>query len=157
MLKIRRPLGHLIFNMGITIPGKTVFLIEMPPRLSTEFDEVTCCIHSNYSIQLIVWRHNCAGFRLFHDWVLCLFQICDLFLLICVNKGAIVWHICGESPFHWWFPFINNVQCGAREVYSCVVRQIDLWFGLLDIEQIARWFKIHKSKNRGELTMAGNN
>ena len=28
MLKIRRPLGRLIFNMGIAIPGKTIFLIE---------------------------------------------------------------------------------------------------------------------------------
>ena len=33
MLKIRRPLGRLIFNMGIAIPGKTVFLIEMAPRI----------------------------------------------------------------------------------------------------------------------------
>ena len=32
MLKIRRPLGRLIFNMGIVTPGKTVFLIEMAPR-----------------------------------------------------------------------------------------------------------------------------
>ena len=32
MLKIRRPLGRLIFNMAIAIPGKTVFLIEMAPR-----------------------------------------------------------------------------------------------------------------------------
>ena len=30
--KIRRPLGRLIFNMGIAIPGKTVFLIETAPR-----------------------------------------------------------------------------------------------------------------------------
>ena len=35
MLKIRRPLGRLIFNMGIAIPGKTVFLIETVPRLLT--------------------------------------------------------------------------------------------------------------------------
>ena len=34
MLKIRRPLGRLIFNMGIAIPGKTVFLIETAPRIS---------------------------------------------------------------------------------------------------------------------------
>ena len=34
MLKIRRPLGRLIFNMGIAIPGKTVFLIETAPRFS---------------------------------------------------------------------------------------------------------------------------
>ena len=33
MLKIRRPLGRLIFNMGIAIAGKTVFLIETAPRL----------------------------------------------------------------------------------------------------------------------------
>ena len=32
MLKIRRPLGRLIFNMGIAIPGKTVFLIETAAR-----------------------------------------------------------------------------------------------------------------------------
>ena len=32
MLKIRRPLGRLIVNMGIAIPGKTVFLIETAPR-----------------------------------------------------------------------------------------------------------------------------
>ena len=32
MLKIRRPLGRLIFNMGIAIPGKTVFLIETAPK-----------------------------------------------------------------------------------------------------------------------------
>ena len=31
MLKIRRPLGRLIFNMGITIPSETVFLIETAP------------------------------------------------------------------------------------------------------------------------------
>ena len=34
MLKIRRPLGRLIFNMGIAIPGKTVFLIETAPRIT---------------------------------------------------------------------------------------------------------------------------
>ena len=33
MLKIRRPTGRLIFNMGIPIPGKTVFYIETGPRL----------------------------------------------------------------------------------------------------------------------------
>ena len=33
MLKIRRPLGRLIFNMGMAIPGKTVFLIETAPSM----------------------------------------------------------------------------------------------------------------------------
>ena len=35
MLKIRRPLGRLIFNMGIAIPGETVFLIETAPSVLT--------------------------------------------------------------------------------------------------------------------------
>ena len=34
MLKIRRPLRRLIFNMGIAIPGKTIFLIETAPCIS---------------------------------------------------------------------------------------------------------------------------
>ena len=38
MLNIRRPLGRLIFNMGITIPGKTVFLIETAPRCTWQID-----------------------------------------------------------------------------------------------------------------------
>ena len=33
MLKIRRPLGRLIFNMGIAIPGKPSFLLRRPPGL----------------------------------------------------------------------------------------------------------------------------
>ena len=44
MLKIRRPLGRLIFNMGIAIPGKTVFLIETAPL----FHRITC-------IERLVW------------------------------------------------------------------------------------------------------
>ena len=41
MLKIRRPLGRLIFNMGIAIPGKTVFLIETAPRVASKYFDVT--------------------------------------------------------------------------------------------------------------------
>ena len=37
MLKIRRPLGRLIFNMGIAIPGKTVFLIETAPWAPSQY------------------------------------------------------------------------------------------------------------------------
>ena len=47
MLKIRRPLGRLIFNMGIAIPGKTVF---PPDRLQTiiwtNADPVQWCIYA---------------------------------------------------------------------------------------------------------------
>ena len=39
MLKIRRPLWRLIFNMGIAIPGKNVFLIETAPSFQTNCPE----------------------------------------------------------------------------------------------------------------------
>ena len=49
MLKIRRPLGRLIFNMGIAIPGKTVFLIETAPCLFwmnwLQFGLAWFCLH----------------------------------------------------------------------------------------------------------------
>ena len=41
MLKIRRPLGRLIFNMGIAIPGKTVFLIETAPCCGEDFRTIS--------------------------------------------------------------------------------------------------------------------
>ena len=56
MLKIRRPLGRLIFNMGIAIPGKTVFLIETAAwiiagilssvALGTNISEIVVEIHT---------------------------------------------------------------------------------------------------------------
>ena len=51
MLKIRRPLGRLIFNMGIAMPGKTVFLIETGP----------CCIEV---ITIVMTGHKFCQFRI---------------------------------------------------------------------------------------------
>ena len=52
MLKIRRPLGRLIFNMGIAIPGKTVFLIETAPCMQ--------CIRSVTNLFPIPQSHRMA-------------------------------------------------------------------------------------------------
>ena len=49
MLKIRRPLGRLIFNMGIAIPGKTVFLIETAPWLHVN-------LRLDFRIALLVYK-----------------------------------------------------------------------------------------------------
>ena len=48
MLKIRRPLGRLIFNMGIAIPGKTVFLIETAPICFASFISRNSKIDGNH-------------------------------------------------------------------------------------------------------------
>ena len=52
MLKIRRPLGRLIFNMGIAIPGKTVFLIETAPWWFSHSDENAMLIYFIYILNL---------------------------------------------------------------------------------------------------------
>ena len=85
MLKIRRPLGRLIFNMGIAIPGKTVFLIETAPRFlhttvnnTQSRSELRCiskarswikvCIGHKYvciyevGCQIVAWRVDTSSF-----------------------------------------------------------------------------------------------
>ena len=49
MLKIRRPLGRLIFNMGNAIPGKTVFLIETAPWVFRTI------LTQEYGHRLLLW------------------------------------------------------------------------------------------------------
>ena len=51
MLKIRRPLGRLIFNMGIAIPGKTVFLIETAPWVTWQENSIGADSESLFSAQ----------------------------------------------------------------------------------------------------------
>ena len=55
MLKIRRPLGRLIFNMGIAIPGKTVFLIETAPRTCYNYNW-----HADYISRIFIVKHLVA-------------------------------------------------------------------------------------------------
>ena len=74
MLKIRRPLGRLIFNMGIAIPGKTVFLIETAPwvLLSPGGPHVG-------TMNLAMWVYQ-ERLSLYWDWTLIL--IISLSLII---------------------------------------------------------------------------
>ena len=56
MLKIRRPLGRLIFNMGIAIPGKTVFLIETAPRGHFVMHPDKSDAHKHYTVKHVGWK-----------------------------------------------------------------------------------------------------
>ena len=90
MLKIRRPLGRLIFNMEIAIPGKTVFLIETAPRkvgLSYKRPENFCLIKEIESIIIVVMvRKNYVKHMKF-----------------CIQD----WACCGLEPVHdWTFPWL---------------------------------------------------
>ena len=69
MLKIRRPLGRLIFNMGIAIPGKTVFLIETAPSSGPlkSIEILKTRIEITTWISTSVLTHPCLSFN--DGWV----------------------------------------------------------------------------------------
>ena len=54
MLKIRRPWGRLIFNIGIAIPGKTVFLIETAPRILVCFEHSDVYMYSIFAYKIFI-------------------------------------------------------------------------------------------------------
>ena len=65
MLKIRRPTGRLIFNMGIPLPGKTVFYIETGPRpLAISWgnhggdENISKCFHNKWCIKRNILINN---------------------------------------------------------------------------------------------------
>ena len=73
MLKIRRPLGRLIFNMGIAIPGKTVFLIETAPSKLNEFWTSAIRIKQEYTTWAMLYDYierqdysSTCGYHLIH-------------------------------------------------------------------------------------------
>ena len=71
MLKIRRPLGHLIFNMGIAIPGKTVFLIETAPWVSRSPQSsvwLTVTEDQSKLVQVMAWCRQATSHCLSQCW-----------------------------------------------------------------------------------------
>ena len=91
MLKIRRPLGRLIFNMGIAIPGKTVFLIETAP----------CCFVHNATLE--TWNRalsgnkNCLFWRFFFKFIWIILYWINGHLLGRSNLKVIVSWKCIEA------------------------------------------------------------
>ena len=69
MLKIRRPLGRLIFNMGIAIPGKTVFLIETAPWFLADFIVQRMSLWNRYSVKDSSSPFYYHGLTLIPAWI----------------------------------------------------------------------------------------
>ena len=61
ILKIRRPLGRLIFNMGIVTPGKTVFLIETAPGPGPSCSQLYWYVDNicRNDIDYFIWHVHC--------------------------------------------------------------------------------------------------
>ena len=115
MLKIRRPLGRLIFNMGIATPGKTVFLIETAPRWafrSRQFEIFGCHILSLQTQDTVAFKNlervapghfvlNRFSINLFSYRVYVMVQIDDPYIRPLLTREA--WSHGGvgvETPNH---------------------------------------------------------
>ena len=98
MLKIRRPLGRLIFNMGIAIPAKTVFLIETAPWIT---------VHEKLSSFIRHVRYLSNGLYIFYSnlWNLS----SDIWAWLIVANGNV--------RCVWWFSWIwiNSLAPGRFE------------------------------------------
>ena len=89
MLKIRRPLGRLIFNMGIAIPGKIVFLIETPPSCRCEHTHVHSIVQ-NIESYFRLYR-NIANDVIMERRVNSVEHLCDYTFPIPQTKTPMTW------------------------------------------------------------------
>ena len=90
MLKIRRPLGRLIFNMGIAIPGKTVFLIETAPCIVRHLKQVK-------SARRRYWNCHWTTFGL-----TCFFYVLRRAVCLCQMLQDITWEIGTPREYLSW-------------------------------------------------------
>ena len=89
MLKKRRPHDRLIFNMGIPIPGKTVFYIETGP-----------CVFSSH----VVYSYMCAFVLVLHDTNYALIQF--------------HWNLSWNYDVNIWLDSISKIEVNKIKAYS---------------------------------------
>ena len=111
MLKIRRPLGRLIFNMGIAIPGKTVFLTETAPSNTT----LDVLFNVSLNKQL---NSKVAGDLRCHE------AHATVFKISAVSKISF-------GPLPWWAKFCKDHKISAladplvhQNLYKFVIKKI---------------------------------
>ena len=86
MLKIRRPVGRLIFNMGIAIPSKTVFLIETAPWSPLQHAELMYYMNRRRHLSVL-------SMQLIYYNLLFLLWLCDEVFAVPLLL-SIFWHFC---------------------------------------------------------------
>ena len=126
MLKIRRPLGRLIFNMGIAIPGKTVFLIETAPSSGM----VQC---------LVTLVTQCRS-------QLCTAKVCNKMsnIGISVLRAIPTWNVRKRDYYNWMcFFFHSKHNCigpekGVKQLAVLVLYPCEL----LQLEKVNGWVSI---------------
>ena len=134
MLKIRRPIGRLIFNMGIAIPGKAVFLIETPPWYLLPMSII-------FAVQLIIETSHEQRKCLFNS----LFRLTTKISKLYINrwfphKGPVMRRAC---PCH--YIIIQWHKTEQPDIISIsIILFPDVRFSLLPFKQIASYFDVWK-------------
>ena len=123
MLKIRRPLGRLIFNMGIAIPGKTVFLIETAPWsfclwVVAKMANDTLCF--NIRKMHVLRKYKMMKCIPFLTWVSC-------FIFLSVKHLQVFWKIIHTSLWQ----AAQQVSFGLLLYFSTLVSLSFVFFRLL--------------------------
>ena len=95
MLKIRRPLGRLIFNMGIAIPGKTVFLIETTPSW--------LLYHPLLGISLLIRLQRHPSFK----------------FVVCSEEFLFEFLFCLGESYGWWIPSVPSDMTYDPHLFHC--------------------------------------
>ena len=109
MLKIRRPLGRLIFNMGIAIPGKTVFLIETAPCSAWSHYLNHCRSTVNWTLRnklREIWKKKYETFHINKANLRDLIAATDLVILLKLDSNRQFFSPCDLEI--WWMTPKNN-------------------------------------------------
>ena len=117
MLKIRRPLGRLIFNMGIAIPGKTVFLIETAPRLMYHLILGMAVFSRKYI------KTKCKLIHLWNTIAVYVYNTINELRIVCTHDSK-MWEFHLSS--HWWVVW---QQMGTIVKWKC--HQLEVNFMLI--------------------------
>ena len=135
MLKIRRPLGRLIFNMGIAIPGKTVFLIETAPRIILWFyifDPCQTFSDPFYRTSFKVWILHCDKQYHFACSIEAVGVIIPiwLFFCFCLSSERLI-QFLHQSISMYILPFFASKNTISDTPNSCRfrTRYDTLWYG----------------------------
>ena len=127
MLKIRRPLGRLIFNMGIAIPGKTVFLcIEKALVVVVSVLTVTSYVDA-ISHLLFTWPADSWWSSQYIKMSSYRYRIPMLKIRQSHDRLILIW----ESPYLWnmvffyWDRALSPASVWGRPTRTC---NLFLWF-----------------------------
>ena len=152
MLKIRRPLGRLIFNMGIAIPGKTVFLIETAPS-TCKTSQFRYSVNS-YLTLLVLRPDYMASSRpiqcLQISWISRRRQVINSHIIFCAERRVIAFNekgfkLPGQSQI---WEMIENVNACLYILLTFSTSRADSMTIIPNGHTFIKWLNIGKGQTK---------